>query len=137
MSNYVDANGIDFSIRPILKGSSFVALFTVSSTAKWTRTHVHYIASSRDDFKCGFYAAYDSNLLEPSPTQKKFRVYRQLPNFALINPDVKMIVFATLSGIKSDETSFNLKVSQEDTVYFSANRTMGVALYLSGNKKPI
>lgn len=137
MSNYFDPNGVDFSIRPILKGSSFTALFTVSPTAKWVRTHVHYIASSRDDFKCGFYPAYDPNLLEPSPTQRRFRVYRQLPNFALINPDVKMIVFASLSGIKSEETSFSLKVAQEDTVYISANRTMAVALYLSGNKKPI
>jgi hypothetical protein len=57
ISNYADKPGTDFSIQPLVKNTSFTALFTISTTANWTQTHIHYLASSRDDIICDSFIA--------------------------------------------------------------------------------
>ena len=78
-----------------------MGLFSINANARWVRTHVYYVASSRMDFRTGFFTVIDNNLLEASPTSKKFRVLRPLPYANTYIPNVKIIPFATISGIKS------------------------------------
>lgn len=47
IANYADPTGIDFSIRPIIREKFFDAFFVMSTKARWTLAHIHYVASSR------------------------------------------------------------------------------------------
>jgi hypothetical protein len=56
IGGYNDPTGTDFSARPLVKDLYFDVLFTMSINAKWAKTHIHYMASSRDDIRCGTYS---------------------------------------------------------------------------------
>ncbi len=63
IENYYD-NIIDFTILPAsITKNSFLARLSINKLAKWTKAHVHYIASSLDYLKCNYSIVQDRSLL--------------------------------------------------------------------------
>lgn len=91
-----------------------MALLAININARWSKAHIHYIVSSRDDFRCGTFIASDSSLLEMVPTQKqkKIRLTNSVPNPLWTSPRTKIIAYAYISGIKCEDSALNLKIFQ-------------------------
>ena len=55
IENFFDTANLDFFIivNRISKSSLFTILFLINRKSTWTSVHIHYIASSRQDFRVG------------------------------------------------------------------------------------
>lgn len=105
----------------------------MSSKAKWVLAHVHYVASSRDDFKTGSFAVNNNFLLEPHFNSTMTIVNN--PIGTAYPAKQKFVAYAYLSGLKSSENTFNLRIVQD--LVKLINNTIQIGFTVENNKKPI
>lgn len=60
LNGYIDPTGVDFLIKPVISPTYFDAVLTLNVQATYIKAHVHYMASSRDDLKCGSFPVSDN-----------------------------------------------------------------------------
>jgi len=60
LNGYSDPTGADFLIKPVTSPTYFDAVFTINVQATYIKAHIHYLASSRDDLRCGSFAVSDN-----------------------------------------------------------------------------
>ena len=60
LSGYGDQTGVDFLIKPVINPTYFDAVLTINIQATYIKAHIHYMASSRDDLRCGSFVVSDN-----------------------------------------------------------------------------
>lgn len=136
LNGYIDPTGVDFLIRPVVSPTHFDVVLAINIEANWIKAHIHYIASSREDLKCGSFAVSDNELFETHTNSgRKLRATYSLPDNQWANLRTKIIPFTYISGIKSEDQSFSLKLNQVETIL--SNNVLYVSILISNNTKPI
>jgi hypothetical protein len=65
IENFFDTANFDFSVtaKTIPQSSLFTIVFLINIKSTWTSVHIHYIASSRQDFRVGNFIPSNPNLI--------------------------------------------------------------------------
>lgn len=111
IQNYFDPCKLDFSTKASIYASYFTINFTINANASWLSVHIHYVATSRTDFRANNLYFTNSQIMKsPNPNQTINNSYI-LYNFGSRRSVIPYsFAHGFLSGLSSNDRFIDAKI---------------------------